>query len=191
MSIPHDLPCQGWNRLAASAARSGQDQTPTRTSTGYYYLDAQIVARVERLGKHDDVRRAFDPQLTRATSTRATVFYSSATRLRELRYPVVRTLNAPPSSAAGRAVQRPASSDFGILGSKYVFRAPEQSWPHRPRLHHGHTEEHLFGNWIKRGATTLGRLEQAPRATTSCSATSPAYNISAASVWPTASPPSP
>lgn len=145
-----------------------KSKTPVEvTSTGYYYLDAQIVARTaELLGKAEDarkyaalaasVREAFTRQLYKGDGV-----YSIGSQTAQscaLHQGLV------PAGERAKAEARLVESvektgvfpDFGILGSKYVFRALSDAG--RSDLAFAMAvkdEKPSYGNWIKRGATTF------------------------------------
>jgi alpha-L-rhamnosidase len=145
-----------------------KSKTPTEvTSTGYYYLDAQIVARAaELLGKTADAKRyaALAASIREAFNKRLYTgdgVYSIGSQTAQscaLHQGLVPA--AERAKAEARLVeavrQTQGFPDFGILGSKYVFRA--LSGVGRTDLAYAMAtqDEHpSYGNWIKRGATTF------------------------------------
>ncbi len=143
-------------------------KTPTEvTSTGYYYLDAQIVARTaERLGKAEDakkyaalaasVREAYNRQLYKGDGVYS--IGSQTSQSCALHQGLV-----PDSERAkveSRLVdivrQNKACPDFGILGSKYIFRSLSEAGHSELAFAMATQDGHpSYGNWMKRGATTF------------------------------------
>jgi len=143
-------------------------KTPTEvTSTGYYYLDAQIVARAaELLGKTDDakkyaalaasIREAFNKQLYKGEGV-----YSIGSQTAQS-CALHQGLVPEPERAKVEAklaevvLQNKAYPDFGILGSKYIFRSLSEAG--RSDLAYAMATKEdgaSYGTWIKRGATTF------------------------------------
>ena len=143
-------------------------KTPVEvTSTGYYYLDAQIVARTaELLGKDADakkysalaetVRQAFARRFDQGGGV-----YSIGSQTAQSCALHQGLLSAPERGLAAAKLaaaveQNKAFPDFGILGSKYVFRALSDAG--RSDLAFAMAtkdEKPSYGSWIKRGATTF------------------------------------
>lgn len=137
------------------------------TSTGYYYLDAQIVARTaELLGKTEAAKKySALAQSIRAAYTqhlyKGNGIYSIGSQTAQscaLHQGLVSALDR--SSVEAQliaAVEKThAFPDFGILGSKYVFRSLSEAG--RTDLAYAMAskdESPSYGNWIKRGATTF------------------------------------
>jgi alpha-L-rhamnosidase len=143
-------------------------KTPAEvTSTGYYFLDAQIVARAaEALGKKEDavkyaalaasIREAFGKRFHKGGGV-----WSIGSQTAQ-GCALHQGLVAPAERAATEAklVEAVQASggfpDFGILGSKYVFRALSDAG--RSDLAFAMLAKDTppsFGAWIRRGATTL------------------------------------
>jgi alpha-L-rhamnosidase len=143
-------------------------KTPVQvTSSGYYYLDAQIVARTaELLGKTEDakkyaavaasVRDAFNRQLYKGDGVYSIGSQTAQScALHQGLTPVAE--RAKVEAKLVSAVEKTnAHPDFGILGSKYVFRSLSDAG--RTDLAYAMaTKEDApsYGVWIKRGATTF------------------------------------
>ena len=145
-----------------------KSKTPVEvTSTGYYYLDAQIVSRAAALlGKADDAKKyaalaasvkdAFTRNLYKgdgiysigSQTAQACALHQGLTPAAE-RGKVEAKLVAAVEKTLG-------FPDFGILGSKYVFRALSEAG--RSDLAYAMAakdEKPSYGCWIKRGATTF------------------------------------
>jgi len=143
-------------------------KTPVEvTSTGYYYLDAQIVARTaELLGKTDDakkyaaladsVRDAFNRHLYKGDGVYS--IGSLTAQSCALHQGLV------PDAERGKVQAKLAEAvrgngavpDFGILGSKYVFRAlSDAGCSDLAYAMASRTDHPSYGNWIERGATTF------------------------------------
>ncbi len=143
-------------------------KTPTEvTSTGYYYLDAQTVARTaELLGKTEDatkyaalaasIRDAYNKQIYKGDGV-----YSIGSQTAQSC-----ALHQGLAPAAERAkieakladvvTQNKAYPDFGILGSKYIFRSLSEAG--RSDLAYAMATKEdgaSYGTWIRRGATTF------------------------------------
>jgi alpha-L-rhamnosidase len=143
-------------------------KTPTEvTSTGYYYLDAQIVARTaELLGKTEDakkyvalaasIRDAYNKQLYKGDGV-----YSIGSQTAQS---CALHQGLAPASERARVEakladivqQNKAYPDFGILGSKYIFRSLSDAG--RSDLAYAMATKEdgsSYGTWIRRGATTF------------------------------------
>ncbi len=137
------------------------------TSTGYYYLDVQIMARVaELLGKIDDakkysalaeqIREAFNRSLYKGEGV-----YSIGSQTAQscaLHQGLVPHDERPKVEAKLIEVVEKSDSypDFGILGSKYIFRSLSDAG--RSDLAFAMAtkdDKKSYGSWIRRGATTL------------------------------------
>lgn len=143
-------------------------ETPVEvTSTGYYYLDAQILARAaEVLGNKEDaakyaalgskIRDAFQAKLYKGDGSysigsqtaqscalhQGLVPASERKRVQEKLVEIVEKNSAYP--------------DFGILGSKYIFRSLSEAG--RTDLAFAMAtkdDKKSYGRWIRRGATTF------------------------------------
>ncbi len=137
------------------------------TSTGYYYLDAQIVARTaELLGKREDAAKyAALAAAIRAAYTRhlykGNGVYSIGCQTAQscaLHQGLASEDERPKVEAKliEAVEQTQCFPDFGILGSKYVFRSLSEAG--RSDLAYAMAikeEKPSYGNWIKRGATTF------------------------------------
>jgi alpha-L-rhamnosidase len=145
-----------------------KSKTPVEvTSTGYYFLDAQIVARTaELLGKADDakkyaalaagIREAFNRRLYQGGGVYSIGSQTAQScALHQGLVPAAERAEVEARLVA--AVERTQGfPDFGILGSKYVFRTLSEAG--RSDLAFAmlaKDEAPSYGNWIKRGATTL------------------------------------
>jgi alpha-L-rhamnosidase len=143
-------------------------KTPTEvTSTGYYYLDAQIVARAaELLGRAEDARKyAALAASVRDAYNRALYkgdgVYSVGSQTAQS-CPLHQGLvpDAERAKVEAKLVevvrQGGGGPDFGILGSKYIFRALSEAGRSDLAFAMAAKDEHpSYGNWIKRGATTF------------------------------------
>jgi alpha-L-rhamnosidase len=145
-----------------------KSKTPVEvTSSGYYYLDAQIVARTaELLGKGDDakkyvalaasIREAFNKSLYKGDGV-----YSIGSQTAQscaLHQGLVTTADRTKTERklVEAVEQTGCHPDFGILGSKYVFRSLSEAG--RTDLAYAmatKTDVPSYGAWIKRGATTF------------------------------------
>ncbi len=145
--------------------------TPTKvTSSGYYYVDTMIVARTAALlGKKDDaakyetlaenIRNAFKKELYKEDGTCENGSQTAQSTL--LHQGLAVTLNeVEKQKAFDRLVDAITRSngflDFGILGSKYVFRTLSEYG--RTDLVLGmalQEKQPCFADWLKRGAGTL------------------------------------
>ena len=143
-------------------------KTPTEvTSTGYYYLDVQILARAaEVLGKKEDaekygvlarqIREAFQVKLYKGDGV-----YSIGSQTAQscaLHQGLVPALERGRVEAKLVEVveKNSAYPDFGILGSKYIFRALSEAG--RSDLAFAMVtkdDKKSFGRWFRRGATTF------------------------------------
>ena len=143
-------------------------QTPVEvTSTGYYYLDAQIVARTaELLGKADDarkyamladdIRNAFNRELYKgdgvysigSQTAQSCALHQGLVMPEERRKVEGKLIEA--------VTQNGAYPDFGILGSKYVFRALSDAGRTDLAFAMATKEDKAsYGAWLSKGATTF------------------------------------
>ena len=145
-----------------------KSKTPTAvTSTGYYYLDAQIVAQAAKmLGKVDDaktyaalaasIREAYTRQLYKGDGVYSIGSQTAQScALHQGLTPAIERAKVEAKLIAA-VEQTQAFPDFGILGSKYVFRALSEAG--RSDLAYAMAtkeEKPSYGAWIKRGATTF------------------------------------
>lgn len=145
-----------------------ETKTPVEvTSTGYYYLDAQIVARIaELLGKTADaqkytalahsIRDAYTRHLYKGNGV-----YSIGSQTAQscaLHQGLVSdTERSAVEARLVEAVQKTrAFPDYGIFGSKYVFRALSDAGRTDLAFAMATKDEYpSFGNWIRSGATTF------------------------------------
>ena len=145
-----------------------KSKTPVEvTSSGYYYLDAQIVARAAQvLGKTEDaakytalaasIREAYTRQLYKGGGV-----YSIGSQTAQgcalhqgLVPPAERT--AVETRLVDAVRQADGYPDFGILGSKYVFRALSEAGHSDLAFAMASKEDApSYGAWLKRGATTF------------------------------------
>ncbi|MCL1921020.1 MAG: glycoside hydrolase family 78 protein [Kiritimatiellaeota bacterium] len=143
-------------------------KTPVEvTSTGYYYLDALIVARTaDLLGKRDDAQRylALADAIRDAYNTalyKGGGVYSIGSQTAQscaLHQGLV------PEEARAQAEARliaaveanDAYPDFGILGSKYVFRALSDAGRTDLAFEMATKDDKAsYGAWLRKGATTF------------------------------------
>ena len=143
-------------------------KTPTEvTSTGYYYLDAQIVARTaERLGKVEDakkyaslaasVRDAYNRLLYKGDGVYSIGSQTSQScALHQGLVPESERVKVE-TKLVDVVRQNNACPDFGILGSKYIFRSLSEAGRTDLAFTLATQDGHpSYGNWIKRGATTF------------------------------------
>ena len=143
-------------------------KTPTEvTSTGYYYLDAQIVARTaEVLGKAEDakkyaalsasIRDAYNKQLYKGDGVYSIGSQTSQScALHQGLVPAAERAKVE-AKLADVVQQNRAYPDFGILGSKYIFRSLSEAG--RSDLAYAMATKEdgsSYGTWIRRGATTF------------------------------------
>jgi len=143
-------------------------QTPVAvTSTGYAYVDCSLFARIaELLGHSEDAqkygalaqrfREAFERQFIRPDGS---VANNSQTALSCALYQGLATTETAPLIAKKLAEDVEAKQyhlDTGILGAKYVFHSLSSYGRHDLAYRIAvQTTEPSYGNWVKRGATTL------------------------------------
>ncbi len=142
--------------------------TPTEvTSTGYYYLDVQILTRAaEALGKTEDAKKyaALAEQIKSAYNQKlykGEGIYSIGSQTAQSC--ALHQGFVPPAERAkveaklAEVVEKnQAYPDFGILGSKYIFRSLSEAG--RSDLAFAMAtkdDKKSYGTWIRRGATTL------------------------------------
>ncbi|MEI6647218.1 MAG: family 78 glycoside hydrolase catalytic domain [bacterium] len=145
-----------------------QTKTPTEvTSTGYYYLDVQILAHAaDALGKTEDAKKyaALAEQIKDAYNQKlykGDGVYSIGSQtaqscaLHQGFVPAGERVNVE-AKLAEVVEKNNAYPDFGILGSKYIFRALSEAG--RSDLAFAMAtkdDKKSFGTWIRRGATTF------------------------------------
>ena len=137
------------------------------TSTGYYYVDAIIVAEIARiLGKKDDtvkytklaknIRKAFNESFYKGDGIYAN---GSQTALSCALYQQLvdeKERNKVVEKLLANIEKNDAHIDTGILGAKYLFNALTANGEHDVAYQIAtQTTEPSYGSWIKRGATTL------------------------------------
>jgi alpha-L-rhamnosidase len=143
-------------------------KTPTEvTSTGYYYLDAQIVARAaELLGKTEDakkyaalaasIRDAYNRLLYKGDGVYSIGSQTSQScALHQGLVPAGECAKVG-AKLAEVVQQNKAYPDFGILGSKYIFRSLSEAG--RSDLAYAMAtkeDRSSYGSWLRRGATTF------------------------------------
>ncbi len=143
-------------------------KTPTEvTSTGYYYLDAQIVSRTaEVLGRAEDakkyaalagsIRDAYTRNLYKGDGVYSIGSQTAQScALHQGLVPAAERTKVEAKLVAA-VEQAKGFPDFGILGSKYVFRTLSDAG--RTDLAYAMAskdEAPSYGAWIKRGATTF------------------------------------
>lgn len=137
------------------------------TSTGYFALDLRIAARTaEALGKYAEAE-ALRQECARAEAAFRKAFMSAdgtcdkGTQTAQgtaLHQGVLPSADRPAATARllEAVCRADGHVDFGILGSKYVFRAlAENGFPDVAFALLARDDFPSFGHWIKRGATTL------------------------------------
>lgn len=143
-------------------------KTPVEvTSTGYFYVNSRIVARVaEVLGRPDDAQR-YDALANEIAAAFHQAFHqgegsysigSQTAQSCALHQGLVPSdLRAAAAARLAEAVERTGRApDFGVLGSKYVFRSLSEAG--RTDLAFALATRDTppsFGAWIRRGATTF------------------------------------
>jgi alpha-L-rhamnosidase len=143
-------------------------KTPTEvTSTGYYYLDAQILARTaELLGKTEDakkyaalassIRDAYNRQLYKGDGVYSIGSQTSQSCALHQGLVAPGERDKVEAKLAEIVRQNRCCPDFGILGSKYIFRALSDAGRSDLAFQMAVKDDHpSYGNWIKRGATTF------------------------------------
>ncbi len=137
------------------------------TSTGYYHLDAQIVARTaELLGKTDDakkyanlavsIRDAFNRHLYKGNGVYSIGSQTAQSCALHQGFVPAEERAKAEAKLIESVEQTKAAPDFGILGSKYIFRSLSNAG--RSDLAFAmlcRDEEPSYGRWLRRGATTL------------------------------------
>jgi alpha-L-rhamnosidase len=145
-----------------------KSKTPVEvTSTGYYYLDTRIVARTaELLGNADDAKKYNNLAVSIHDAFNRLVYkgngvYSIGSQtaqscaLHQGLVPVAERVKTE-SKLVESVEQTKAFPDFGILGSKYIFRSLSNAG--RNDLAFAiltKDEAPSYGRWLRRGATTL------------------------------------
>jgi len=145
-----------------------KSRTPVEvTSTGYYFLDARIVARTaELLGKSEDSKKyaalaaEIQTAFTRALYKGDGVYSigSQTAQSCALHQGLVQPAERAKVEAKliGVVEANKAFPDFGILGSKYVFRSLSEAGRSDLAFAMATKEEQpSYGSWIRRGATTF------------------------------------
>lgn len=145
-----------------------ETKTPTEvTSTGYYYVDVQILARAaEALGKTEDAKKytALAEQIRDAYNKvlyKGDGVYSIGSQTAQscaLHQGLVPAAERPAVEALLKVAvaKRQAYPDFGILGSKYIFRALSEAGASDLAFAMATKDDKKsFGTWIRRGATTF------------------------------------
>ena len=138
------------------------------TSTGYYFMDAKLIAFfAELLGKAEDaqkyaalaheIRDAFKREFVNVK--KGTVGNNSQTALSCALYQgIVDSSNADKivESLIQNVIKNDNKLDFGILGAKYTLNALSD-YGHDKLAYQliNHTDYPGWGHWISRGATTL------------------------------------
>ena len=143
-------------------------QTPVEvTSTGYYYLDALIVAQTARLlGKEedaqkyfalaDDIYRAFNREHGKGGGTYSIGSQTAQScALHQGLVPAAERAKAE-AKLVEAVTQNGAYPDFGILGSKYVFRTLSDAGRTDLAFAMATKEDKAsYGAWLAKGATTF------------------------------------
>jgi alpha-L-rhamnosidase len=145
-----------------------KSKTPVEvTSTGYYYLDVQILTRAaEVLGKTEDakkyaalaqqIRSAYNQKLYKGEGVYSVASQTalSCALYQGFVFPAER---AKVEAKLVEVVEKnQAYPDFGILGSKYIFRSLSEAG--RSDLAYAMAtkdDKRSYGSWIRRGATTF------------------------------------
>ena len=143
-------------------------KTPVEvTSTGYYYLDAQIVARAAALlGKDDDaqkyaalahsIREAFNRELYTGDGVYAAGSQTAQSCALHQGLALATERATVEAKLIDVVEKNGAYPDFGILGSKYVFRALSDAG--RTDLAYAMAtkdDKASYGAWLRKGATTF------------------------------------
>jgi alpha-L-rhamnosidase len=147
---------------------SPRTQTPAIiTSSGYYYVDATILAKAAAmLGKTDDAKRFGDLAEAIRRSYNKTLYkgngiYANGSQT-ALACPLYQGLVAPEEK--GRVVAELAANvrrcgdhlDTGFLGTKYLLPALTDNGQNELAFRIAtQTTPPSWGDWVKRGATTL------------------------------------
>ncbi len=137
------------------------------TSSGYYYVDATIVARsAALLGKNDDAKKYADLAQKIRTAYNKTLYkgdgiYANGSQT-ALSCAVYQGLVAPEekdrviAKLAANVESQNGHLDVGILGAKYLFRTLSDNGKHEVAFRIAtQTTAPSYGDWIGRGATTL------------------------------------
>ena len=137
------------------------------TSTGYYYVDTLIVAKIARmLGKKNDaekytqlaenIRNAFNKSFYKGEGIYAN---GSQTALSCALYQQLveeKERNKVVEKLVANIEKNDSHIDTGILGAKYLFNALTANGKHNVAYRIAtQTTPPSYGSWIKRGATTL------------------------------------
>jgi alpha-L-rhamnosidase len=143
-------------------------KTPTEvTSTGYYYLDAQIVARAATiLGKAEDAKRyaaladsirdAYNKQIYKGEGVYSIGSQTAQSCALHQGLVPASERSKVEAKLVDVVQQNKAYPDFGILGSKYIFRSLSEAG--RSDLAYAMAtkeDKASYGTWIRRGATTF------------------------------------
>ncbi|MDA3924368.1 MAG: family 78 glycoside hydrolase catalytic domain [Kiritimatiellae bacterium] len=138
------------------------------TSSGYYYLDAMIVARIaELLGNNADAKKyndlaeriktAFNKKFYKGSGVYSIGAQTALSCALHQGVALTDNIAATQKALADIVAKDDCVPDFGILGSKYIFRSLSEAG--RSDLAYkmlNKTERPSFGKWIvKDGATTL------------------------------------
>jgi alpha-L-rhamnosidase len=145
-----------------------ETKTPTEvTSTGYYYLDVQILARAaEALGKAEDAKKyaalaeqiksAYNQKLYKGDGVYSVGSQTAQSCALHQGFVPAAERSKVEAKLAEVVEKNNAYPDFGILGSKYVFRSLSEAG--RSDLAFAMAtkdDKKSYGTWIRRGATTL------------------------------------
>lgn len=145
-----------------------ETKTPTEvTSTGYYYLDVQILARAaEALGKTDDakkyvalaeqIRAAYNQKLYKGDGVYSIGSQTAQSCALHQGFVPAAERSKVEAKLTEVVEKNNAYPDFGILGSKYIFRSLSEAG--RSDLAFAMAtkdDKKSYGTWIRRGATTF------------------------------------
>jgi alpha-L-rhamnosidase len=145
-----------------------ETKTPTEvTSTGYYYLDVQILARAaEALGKTEDakkyaalaekIREAYNQSLYKGEGVYSIGSQTAQSCALHQGFVPVAERSKVEAKLTEVVEKNNAYPDFGILGSKYIFRSLSEAG--RSDLAFAMAtkdDKKSYGTWIRRGATTF------------------------------------
>jgi alpha-L-rhamnosidase len=143
-------------------------KTPTEvTSTGYYYLDVQILARAaEALGYTEDakkyaaladqIRDAYNQKLYKGEGVYSIGSQTAQSCALHQGFVPAAERSKVESKLAEVVEKNNSYPDFGILGSKYIFRSLSEAGRSDLAFAMATKEDKKsFGTWIRRGATTF------------------------------------
>ncbi len=145
-----------------------ETKTPTEvTSTGYYYFDVQILARAaEALGKTDDakkyaaladqIRDAYNNALYKGEGVYSIGSQTAQSCALHQGFVPAGERTKVEAKLVEVVEKKDAYPDFGILGSKYIFRSLSEAGRSDLAFAMATKEDKKsYGTWIRRGATTF------------------------------------